>query len=338
MNAVLEAYIKERKLFTAHVDLTARCPLRCRHCYLGDNPATAELSTDKHLSILDELRGLGAMMLCYSGGEVFLRPDLDELVGGALNRGFGVILKTSGFAAGKDRWRSLLDLGLRRVHVSFLGTDPEMHDRMTRVPGSFAKALDTILFLQDEGVATTAVLTPLHGGEPDPKVFFDKLRALGVKDMQINTVKEVSCSGRPLDEVMPTAEEFELQWEFFCSSMGPDKEPRPLDLNVCLVGRATIFIESDGSVRPCHMFQEKVGDLTRQTLAEIWNGSPLLLHLGELTWASVKGCAECSDRAWCAHCFAISMRDTGDPAIPSPALCEKARAWRRHSRGEKRER
>ena len=67
------------------INLTRRCNLACKHCYLDatvlkeglDN----ELSTHEVMSILDELKTMNRdLMVVLTGGEPLLRDDLEEIV------------------------------------------------------------------------------------------------------------------------------------------------------------------------------------------------------------------------------------------------------------------
>src|ERR1700694_4619237 len=66
------------------IEITNRCPLTCSHCYnnlpMNDLAARrAELTTEEHKRLLDELSDLGCLWLLYSGGEIFARRDFLEI-------------------------------------------------------------------------------------------------------------------------------------------------------------------------------------------------------------------------------------------------------------------
>ncbi|MEK6606150.1 MAG: radical SAM protein, partial [Myxococcota bacterium] len=77
-------------------EITGRCSLDCRHCYVDVHRPPPELATREVKDAFEQLRAAGAMFLTVSGGEPFLRPDLLPLLAHARRLGFAVRLFTSG--------------------------------------------------------------------------------------------------------------------------------------------------------------------------------------------------------------------------------------------------
>ena len=63
-------------------NLTSRCNLRCKHCYIdASKPMPGELSTAEALRVLDEIAEVNSeTLLILTGGEPLMRPDLEKLV------------------------------------------------------------------------------------------------------------------------------------------------------------------------------------------------------------------------------------------------------------------
>ena len=76
------------------LDLTYRCNERCVHCYL-DHDDHGELSLAEILGLLDQLADAGVFFLTISGGEIFLRPDLFDILAHARRLLFAVKIKTN---------------------------------------------------------------------------------------------------------------------------------------------------------------------------------------------------------------------------------------------------
>src|SRR5437660_12530550 len=79
---------------SVHIDLTMRCNERCIHCYrvIEQRP---ELTTEELKALLDDVARAGTLYLTFSGGEVFLRKDLFELVEHARRLHFDLRLKSN---------------------------------------------------------------------------------------------------------------------------------------------------------------------------------------------------------------------------------------------------
>jgi MoaA/NifB/PqqE/SkfB family radical SAM enzyme len=70
-----------------HVDIaiTGKCNLACQYCFYADEMvARTNLPAERWLSFFEELGSLGVMTVCLTGGEVFTRPDLFELIDGII--------------------------------------------------------------------------------------------------------------------------------------------------------------------------------------------------------------------------------------------------------------
>ena len=120
---------------SVHVDLTMRCNEQCVHCYrvIEDR---RELTTDEVKTLLADLARAGTLYLTFSGGEIFLRRDLFELIAEAKRLRFDLRLKSNALLITDERARCLRELGVRQVDVSIYSVDPARHDAVTRIPGS----------------------------------------------------------------------------------------------------------------------------------------------------------------------------------------------------------
>jgi radical SAM protein with 4Fe4S-binding SPASM domain len=95
---------------------------------------------------------------------------------------------------------------------------------------------------------------------------------------------------------------------------------------VCNVGKSSFVIDPTGEVRPCAMLPMVVGDLTKQSIREIWDTSELLRMVRSIRWRDLHECAECDLRPWCVRCHGSALSEDGDLLGPSLIACENARA------------
>src|SRR5277367_3559923 len=137
--------------FSVQLDLTYRCNERCVHCYL-DHDDHGELTTSECLGVLEEIARAGTLFLTFSGGEIFLRRDLFDILAAARRLHFDISLKTNALLITRERAAKLRELGVRKVQISVYSDDPAVHDAITKVPGSLARTLAAIPVLLDEGL------------------------------------------------------------------------------------------------------------------------------------------------------------------------------------------
>src|SRR5271154_7202766 len=152
---VMDRWIRrtvERHLpWNVHLDLTYRCNERCVHCYL-DHEDYGEMTTLEIEGVLKQLAEAGTLFLTLSGGEIFLRQDLFELIAYARSLHFDVSVKTNALLVDAEKARRLQELGVRGVQISIYSAEPEVHDAITKVRGSLARSLAAIRLLQEHGL------------------------------------------------------------------------------------------------------------------------------------------------------------------------------------------
>lgn len=110
------------------LQLTHRCNLRCRHCYLGP-PRPKELPLADALAITREFAALGGLRLLISGGEPLLYPDLPEFLQAIQGLRLRRVLLTNGTLLTEEsmRWLQVEELqvsldGWRHGHETLRGT------------------------------------------------------------------------------------------------------------------------------------------------------------------------------------------------------------------------
>lgn len=78
---------KIRAPFSAGIELTSKCNMKCIHCYGQNSRKNTDMSTKSVKKIIDTLCENGMINLFFTGGEVFLRNDFAELFVYAKKRG-----------------------------------------------------------------------------------------------------------------------------------------------------------------------------------------------------------------------------------------------------------
>lgn len=130
------------------------CNANCRFCSLPEERGKIESQTQELFLSIYRARKDGFKYLGIGGGEPTVRKDLASLIAFAKKIGFSVVrIETNGIRlAYFDYCQDLVKAGLDFVKISIHGHKAQIHDYLTRVPGSFEKVLQAIDNLQKLGV------------------------------------------------------------------------------------------------------------------------------------------------------------------------------------------
>jgi len=78
-----------------------------------------------------------------------------------------------------------------------------------------------------------------------------------------------------------------------------------------------VMVQSNGEVNPCMLLQVNLGNVREQSIASIWENSPILAQLRQRE--SLKDeCGECSYKITCSGCRGRAYEETGDMMASDP--------------------
>ncbi len=158
-----EIDIVPRLPLRGNLDITYRCNNNCLHCWLRVPPGGLEkqneLSTDEIKTIIDEARKLGCREWAISGGEPMLRPDFPEIFDYITKKSSSYSINTNGTLITPEIAELMKRNG--RKMVALYGATAEVHDHVTRNPGSFQATMKGFKLLQEAGVEFIVQLVPM---------------------------------------------------------------------------------------------------------------------------------------------------------------------------------
>ena len=304
--------------FSVLFEVTHRCNLGCEHCYLTEGPVGRpkprgdELTLDEIRTILDDLAEAGTLFVTLSGGEVFVRRDFLPIVAAARERGFSVTVFTTGTLLTPETARALAELHPLSVEVSIYSARPDVHDRVTRIPGSHARSLRALRLLKERGVVIL-IKSPLMSVNSDELhemiALADGLGAGYGFDPMLTPRRDGDRT--PL-RLLPSQRQMRA---FFSDPVLAREFAQPVKClpqageEICGTGRRTCLISPYGDLFPCGVHPLPAGNLREKRFHEIWTGSPLLKELRTQTVADLRGGAKATPGF---RCSALALMEDGD--------------------------
>lgn len=320
----------------AMLELTNRCHLRCRHCYIHAPSDRSELSLDEYRRLLDQLADAGTLFLTVTGGEPMIRPDFYDIMAYARRRAFAFILFTSGTLISPDAADRLRDLCPQRVEISLLGAQAATHDRITRVRGSFERVLAAVRLLRARGIPVQLKTTWMRDNIEEA----DRIKALaGELGASFRSafllIHRRDGSPDPTDLAVTEEQLRAMAAAAIRQAGGVQSVPPPppvlgdeqkREASPCGAGQTSCMIDAQGLVYPCAAIRTVLGDIRRTPFAEIWRANPVLAELRAIRVAHLTRCASCRLLLRCARCAGLAYMETGSLLAASRQACTVAHA------------
>jgi MoaA/NifB/PqqE/SkfB family radical SAM enzyme len=301
--AIVRKTWAENLLFSVLLELTYRCNLDCFFCYNDLGKRGEPLSTERYLELLEEFRGMGVFNLILSGGEPLVHPDFFTLSSRARELGFVVRLKSNGHLLGERTARRLKEeVDPFLVEISLHGATAEVHDRQTRVTGSFDRLMTHLPILRGLGLRVKLNSTLTAWNEHQ----LEEMMALAERlELPLQIDPDVTPRDDGDSEPLSVAASREGRLRLFrlqeaarqssaaTESAGGDAPTvsvgRPTESEVpgvagkhCGAGSSTVAIDPYGNVFPCVQWRRPVGNLHRSSMREIWAEAPGLQEVRRL--------------------------------------------------------
>jgi MoaA/NifB/PqqE/SkfB family radical SAM enzyme len=252
---------------TLFLELLGRCNEKCVHCYADSSPTVGDaLERELVLSVIEQAAEAGFRRIQFTGGDPLLCDFLPE----AVARATGVGIKhreiyTNGLAL-HDGLLAELAPSRPSFAFSFYSIDPEVHDRITRTPGSQKRTLAAIDRVVAKGLACRAAVVVMEDNSERVEELVEFLRGRGVGSVSWSRTFAV---GRGTDVATAgtgsAAEEIKVRTAEAGGHTAPGGER---------AGSGKLCVTYTGELVPC-IFQRSsvLGNVRRGTLMEILEAS-----------------------------------------------------------------
>lgn len=315
------------------LELTERCNLSCRFCYNSQKP----VDSSHVMEILQRLAEEGIPEIVLTGGEPVLHPQFNDILRCCSAMFQKTMVQSNGTLINDSVADLFAENEVYEVNISLHGS-PKLHDALTLHEGSHENAVEAIkrLIHRNVRVSSNFVMTKenIAGLESN----LAELYQLGVHCMTLTRFtptgigsanSQMALSREEIVEAIGVADRFSRTntdvTVLLANSMPFCALPHSLSsyCDHCHFGASRFYIDINGNVLMCGMSRVRLGNIMRETFAEMKkNSQEFARHiLGEDV---PEQCSVCGNFQRCrGGCRAAALANTGDLCGPDPYLVKE---------------
>ena len=323
----------------ATIECTTRCNLSCNYCYVLSD--SHELTSSELRNAIDQLADAGVLAISLTGGEVFLRNDIMDIIDHIFTRGFfQLFILTNGTLITEEHIRFLAANSSRLGYIRFslFSHQASVHDAFTGVPGSFERTLANLTAMKKQDIPVYILLNAIEENVDtlsESNAYFTDL-GFSVQEGYVKFITDEptrkACS--PL-----------VSRPFFKRLFAQTPETKMDGLRKTLTQRcfsgqvfsdlmcekmfSTVAILADGSIVPCISFRkESLGNIVtnKVPLQKLFQESSLIKKLRSLSRQKITPCNTCKFLNYCVLCPGMIYEEFGSYNHPSEQSCNFVKA------------
>ena len=336
----LEEHFKDNpRLTSLQIELTSRCNERCVHCYIPHENKTDDIDPAFFYDVLDQCRDMGLLDITLSGGEPMLHKNFCDFLRRAKDYDFSINILSNLTLLNDDIVREMKENRLSSVQVSLYSMNPETHDSITQMPGSFEKTKAAILRLIENDIPLQIscptmkqnkscyvdVLNWAHEHKVRAVTDYIMMARFDNTTDNLNNRLSLDEVGKVINDII--ANDSEYQDEMRNVDIDTAEKRDIANEIICGVCISSICMIANGNVYPCAGWQSYVcGNIKETSLREIWENSPKVKYLRSLRKKDFPQCLNCPDKSFCAMCMVRNANEdpNGDPLKINEHFCKVA--------------
>lgn len=333
---------KKPKLKSIQFELTSRCNERCIHCYIPNSKKDTgvDMSYEQVCNIIDQFADMGGLHVTLSGGEVFLHKDIIRIIQYCRKKDMEICILSNLISLKDVQIPFIKAANVSYIQASLYSMSPQIHDSITTIKGSQVKTKSAIEKLISADIPVQ-ISCPLMKANKDGyadvlkyaqslqiKAFSDYIMMAEADFSTDNLVHRLSID--ETEKVIRDIMEFDPDYSKWIEKKRPKLENiTPMEYAMqplCGVGLNNFCIAENGDVYPCPGWQSLiVGNITKQTLKEVWENSEKLDELRKIRRKDFPKCLQCEARRFCSMCLERNFNENnGDMFKVNKHFCEVA--------------
>ena len=318
-------------------ELTYNCSERCIHCYnmgatrnddeVSGRNCLIEIGLDNYKHLIDQLDELGCYKVCLSGGDPFSKPIVWEIIDYLYKKEIACDIFTNGLAI-TTKVERLIDYYPRFVGISIYSGIAEVHDKITRVKGSFERSINVASKLSEFGVPMSFKCVVMKPNIKSYHLVKDLAREYGaICQIEANLCMGVDGDMAMINHLRLSREEFEvlLRDKDIPLYVGLDmpnegKIEKSSDAYPCGGGWGSYTITPNGDMVVCTNLQFVLGNVSETLLIDILQGEAIK-QWRSIKIADLENCGSMPKCDYCNLCIGNNYNEHGVLTKPSSVNC-----------------
>ncbi|MCC8155231.1 MAG: radical SAM protein [Tannerellaceae bacterium] len=310
----------------AIIEVTSQCNLKCRHCYNWWKIENAEErfqnSYQKAFRLIDHLiKHTTLQHFTFTGGEPTISERFSELVLHAKIHHKKVTIISNGYGPEKI-YDDLIRMQINMMEFSIHSVYPEVHDRITGIPGSWEKVVNRMDKMLHAGITVVPVTVITSFNHQDIK---DTLQFFQNKGIQVAMVNRYNIGGEGLNQARRLSADIQSLRKAFHTAIEvaeikqlrvvsdvctPHCILNPTDYPAIRFGSCSdnqyqrpLTFDLEGNLRLCNHSPVNAGNIYKESLSHIFSSD----YINDWSQLNIPFCRSCEKLRNCkAGCRAAS--------------------------------
>ena len=305
----------DKTIASVMFELTYNCSEKCIHCY---NPGATrndkeqskrgdrvELSINDYKRIIDELYDHGLVRVTLTGGDPFSKPIVWDIIEYLYQKEIIFDIFTNGQSI-VNKIDKLASYYPHIVGISIYSGIPEVHDKITRIKGSWEKSTSVIERLSDLSVPMNIKCCVMQANLHSYYMVANLAKQYGAEAQFEINITDSNEGDRCARQLRLTENQLEVvlrdnNIKLYIGEEAPNFGGQAKDMNTngCGAGYFSFCITPEGNLQPCCSFPMILGNLKRQSFQNILEKNE---YLEKWRQATLNEYTECGKNEYCAYC------------------------------------